>query len=285
MLLRRSILSGIGVSTIYNILNIRSNVSAAVQPSFAELFSEAIANPDLLEATRQEREGLAAEFDLYVTRAIAPRYRPSDRKISDDGIKLIVAFEVTGRSRYEQLYQRPIWPRGSSGVTIGIGYDVGYVTTAWLREDWRHILSEDQLTLLEQACGIKGKPAADVALRLDVIRIGWEDAYKQFTMNSLPRFTAETLAALPNADKLSDDCLAALVSLDYNRGPSFKNTGDRYREMRAIRLHMVNEEYDRIPGELRSMSRLWRGSDVSGLVTRRELEAALFEKGLTSVSR
>jgi GH24 family phage-related lysozyme (muramidase) len=99
---------------------------------------------------------------------------------------------------------------------------------------------------------------------------------------SLPRYVAETISVLPNADKLSDDSLGSLVSLVYNRGPSFKLLGDRYTEMRAIRLHMVNEEYDLIPAEIRRMAHLYTDNpDTAGLVTRRNLEAALFEKGLS----
>jgi GH24 family phage-related lysozyme (muramidase) len=44
---------------------------------------------------------------------------------------------------------------------------------------------------------------------------------------------------------------------------------------------MVNEEYNLIPAQIRSMSRLWANQPgMEGLVIRRNLEAALFEKGL-----
>jgi hypothetical protein len=279
MLDRRTALIGIGMSAIALGEPILARAQSA-NGSFTQLFDDAIKKPDILEATRQVREGLVIEFDLYETKAIAPRYKPSGRKISDDAVNLIIAFEVTNQSRYERLYQLPVWPRGRSGVTIGIGYDVGYSTPEWLREDWGGLLSERDLSTLQEACTITGPRAADIIPRLTAIRIPWVDAYKQFTTTSLPRFTAETIAALPNNSKLSEDSLGALVSLVYNRGPSFKLVGDRYREMRAIHLDMVNEEYDRIPDEIRNMQRLWKDdSDTAGLVTRRILEAALFEKG------
>jgi GH24 family phage-related lysozyme (muramidase) len=46
---------------------------------------------------------------------------------------------------------------------------------------------------------------------------------------------------------------------------------------------MVNEDQVLIPAEIRSMARLWANEPgMAGLVIRRNLEAALFEKGLKS---
>ena len=42
----------------------------------------------------------------------------------------------------------------------------------------------------------------------------------------------------------------------------------------AGRQHMVDREFAKIPGELRSMKRLW--PDLPGLQKRRDLEADLF---------
>jgi hypothetical protein len=50
--------------------------------------------------------------------------------------------------------------------------------------------------------------------------------------------------------------------------------------MRAIRQHMAERRFDRIPDEFRSMKRLWRGKGLDGLLGRRDREAALFETGL-----
>ena len=49
--------------------------------------------------------------------------------------------------------------------------------------------------------------------------------------------------------------------------------------MRNIKTHMTDKEFDKIPDELRAMTRLWPGT---GLVARRKAEAALFELGLAS---
>ena len=67
----------------------------------------------------------------------------------------------------------------------------------------------------------------------------------------------------------------------YNRGAAFSSLGDRYAEMRAIKVHMVNNNPENIPAEFRSMKRLWVGKGLDGLLARRDREAKLFERGLT----
>jgi GH24 family phage-related lysozyme (muramidase) len=85
-------------------------------------------------------------------------------------------------------------------------------------------------------------------------------------------------AALPNCDKLSPDSLGAIVSLAYNRGASF---GPGRPEMHNIYNHMVAQQFDKIPAEFVSMTRLWpKGGD---LYRRRLHEAELFKAGLVSV--
>jgi GH24 family phage-related lysozyme (muramidase) len=99
-----------------------------------------------------------------------------------------------------------------------------------------------------------------------------------FLGRDMPKWEAIVIKALPNATQLAPDSFGALVSLAYNRGPSFSTVGDRYREMRAIRDHLANQQFDEIPDDFRSMRRLW--PNVVGLRNRRDHEAALFEKGL-----
>ncbi|MCC7695762.1 hypothetical protein [Janthinobacterium sp. EB271-G4-7A] len=252
----------------------------AQSDAFDTLLRQAINDPSLLEATRTSREGFGEQYE---SRAIAPRTPLSSRAISEAAITLITTFEVTDRARYEAKFQQPIWPAGESGVTIGIGYDLGYVTADWLNEDWEARLADGELATLRKVCGLRAEEARDALAQVRDVAVPWDIADQQFRTRLLPRYVALTLARLPNTDKLSDDSLGALVSLVYNRGASFRKDGLRYREMRMIRQHMVNEAYDAIPAELRAMARLWTGvPNMRGLVLRRELEAALFERGLKS---
>src|SRR5215471_4173001 len=80
-------------------------------------------------------------------------------------------------------------------------------------------------------------------------------------------------------------CFGVLVSLVYNRGASLTDStsrpGDR-QEMRDIRDAVASRQFDKIPGLLRSMERLWPLGN--GLRSRREQEAELFEAGLGCTS-
>ena len=126
-----------------------------------------------------------------------------------------------------------------------------------------------------------GLPAADLVPKLADVIVGWDAATTVFLRRSVPAFVGTTERALPNTDLLGLDCLGALASFVYNRGPTFNRDGDRFREMRAIRDHMADRAFHLIPGELRSMRRVWQDKPQSaGLLVRRDVEADLFERGL-----
>ena len=61
---------------------------------------------------------------------------PSSTPISAAAVDLLVASEVSSRAFYERRLVHPIWPQGRSGITIGIGYDVGTVSAGTLKADW-----------------------------------------------------------------------------------------------------------------------------------------------------
>lgn len=200
---------------------------------------------------------------------------------SQAAIDEIVSDEVTGRNAYTRLYQRPTWPEGASGVTIGIGYDLGYASREEIQDDWGKYVSPAMLQAMLSVCGVHGEPARIAAQQVrNDISIPFDVAMQVFENHDIPKWTARLRAALPNTDKLSPDSFGALLSLVYNRGCSFTLQGDRYREMRNIKTWMEHQEFQRIPGEIRSMKRLWN----NGLVARREREAALFERGLNAKS-
>jgi GH24 family phage-related lysozyme (muramidase) len=204
---------------------------------------------------------------------------PSDLPISDTSKQLITAFEVSSEAIYKQKYQRPTWPGGMSGVTIGIGYDIGYVKAGELRSDWSGVLEESQIESLTVACGRTNISAKELISELSSVSVSWENATQEF-QQELKKYVALTQKGLPNFTALSEGCRGSLVSLVYNRGPAFDAPGNRYAEMRNIHQHMLLKHFDKIPGEIRAMERLW--PDVKGLIKRREAEANLFEAGLGS---
>jgi hypothetical protein len=198
---------------------------------------------------------------------------------SKAAIDLIVAEEVSSQATYIAKYQHPEWPGGASGVTIAIGYDCGYSTPQQIHADWADKLPATMVEALQGIAGLHGSPASSHAHELrGVVTVPWDAAMAVFLGRDIPKWEAIVAHALPNTDKLAPDSFGALVSLAYNRGPSFSTPGDRYAEMRSIHQHMAGQTFSLIPGDFRHMKRLW--PNVVGLRLRRDHEAALFQKGL-----
>ena len=197
---------------------------------------------------------------------------------SQTAVDLIVEEEVSSSALYTKLYSGFSWPGGASGPTVGIGYDTGYTTPDEILRDWAGLINSAGMAQLVIAQGKKSATAAVfVSQNKNSVVIPWSAAYLEFQNREIPKWEQKLAFALPNTDSLTADSFGALVSLIYNRGTGgFTLPGERYSEMRAIKACMANKLYDKIPAQIRSMKRLW----TNGLVTRREREAALFERGL-----
>ena len=190
---------------------------------------------------------------------------------SQKAFDLILSFEGMGQPRQ--------WPGGESGVTIGFGYDLGYVNAAQFQSDWGDRLSVDVMTRLKTALGLKGIPAKNKAATLGDVRIDRDVALVVFTNKTVPAYEAQTRAAFPGFDALPTDAQGALVSLVFNRGASM--TGDRRSEMRAIRDAVPRGDLQEIADQLRAMKRLWKGQGLDGLLRRRDAEADMVEACIT----
>lgn len=260
--------------------------AAALREQFDNLLQSVASNQEMVDAARGDRErrivALLSPADVLAA-GLPTRLPPSTTSISQRASDLIIQLEVSSEQLYTKSYTHPTWPFGQSGVTIGIGYDIGYVTRDFLKDDWQDFIVGDSVERLSAVCGLKGEAANDALSSVRDIEVDWPSAFGQFVKKTQPLYVAETEAALPNTNLLSADSLGALVSLVYNRGASFANAGDRYEEMRNIKTHMTDKEFGKIPAELRSMKRLWADQpNLAGLVNRRELEALLFQHGLAS---
>jgi hypothetical protein len=200
-------------------------------------------------------------------------------KSSPRAVLLIVTEEDGDQDYYLKTEQHFDWPGGSSGPTVGVGYDCGYETPESIRADWGPFVDAATLAALIGASGHRGSDGARyVAVHRHAITIPWDVALKQFQAHELPKWELITATHLPNTDKLSGDSFGALVSLTYNRGPSYDLPGQRFSEMRNIKAHMAAQRFDLIPNEFLSMRRLWpKGGD---LWNRRGHEAVLFRDGL-----
>ena len=74
------------------------------------------------------------------SRQLAVPTLPAGRAlISKEAYDLIVQYECGGQVYYTSRLSNPTWPGGASGVTIGIGYDLGYNAVDQIRKDWAHL--------------------------------------------------------------------------------------------------------------------------------------------------
>ena len=189
---------------------------------------------------------------------------------SQKAFDLILSFEGMGQPKQ--------WPGGESGVTIGFGYDLGFVTAAKFQEDWGDQLPADVMTKLKTAIGLKGIPAKNKAAQLKDVKIDRAPSLVVFTERTVPQYEAQTRAAFPGFDALPNYAQGALVSLVFNRGASMK--GDRRTEMRAIRDAVKIGDLQEIADQLRKMKRLWVGQGLDGLLRRRDAEADMVEASI-----
>jgi GH24 family phage-related lysozyme (muramidase) len=176
---------------------------------------------------------------------------------------------------YEGIDQPCEFPGGDSGVTIGLGYDLGYESAGDFENDWKPCLSDDDFTTLSQCIGLKGTNAKAKCSELKAIKIKSSDAQKVFLERSVPKYQKLTQQAFPGVDDLPADAQGALFSLVYNRGTSMN--GDSRAEMRAIRDLVPKGDLQGIADQIRAMKRLWEGKGLDGLLKRRDAEADLVE--------
>jgi len=199
--------------------------------------------------------------------------------VSKKAIDLIIQHEVGGRAYYDKKLQAPIWAGGESGVTIGMGYDLGYNSDKQFMLDWSGVINLNYINALRPTIGIKGIQAKAM-LKGEIlnVRIPYNTAYEVFVKSSLPRYYAMTKKIYPNMDLLNDDTKGALVSVVYNRGNRLE--GDSRAEMRAIVDLIATQDYEGIAEQIEKSKRLWEGKGLDGLVTRRESEADLVRESM-----
>lgn len=196
-------------------------------------------------------------------------------------VEEIIREEDSSEAYFKAHYQLPEWPGGASGVTILLGFDLGYTTHDRLDALLKGKIPDAMLAACQSCVGITGPAAHDAMMRVrNLIDLPWSVALDVFLHNDMPLWIATCQKYLPNFDQLPPDCKGMLVSLAYNRGASFNNIGDRYREMRAIKADMVSKNFKDIPNQFISMARLWPSNN--GVHGRRLREAAIFQKALAA---
>ena len=194
----------------------------------------------------------------------------------------VVAKSAAFLIKVETLQVHPYWPGGVSGVTLGVGWDIGYHDPAELRRIWA-ALGKDALERLDMAAGKKGEAAHAVIAQLKSIDVPAEIS-KQVLSDSLngyyyPFITGHFsgLASLPA------EAQVVLISLVFNRGVSmghepdwrFSKEVDSRWEFRELRRDVQEADLFAIYTHLGTMKRLWEKSGGRGLRIRRRDEQAL----------
>jgi len=205
--------------------------------------------------------------------------------LNNKSLDLILEFEVGGgENYYNKFLKSPAWPGEQSGVTIGVGYDLGYVNKTEFTNDWKELPQKD-FDRLYKVVGIKGIAAKDLIRGLKDISIPWDLSLKVFMNKTVTKFYNLTRETFPNFDNLPEDAKGGLVSLVFNRGNSLE--GDRRREMKLIRDGMkLVSTFDQkaltfIANQIRNMKRIWAGGSIEkGMSRRRDAEAKLIEDSL-----
>ncbi len=193
--------------------------------------------------------------------------------LSKKGFDQLINHEISSPQYYNLRLQKPVWPGGGSGVTIGIGYDLGYNRKSQIQRDWSPYLSDKELQLLISVAGRKGNDAKKILKSVRYIRIPYQVAATVFSESTLPHYAKAAHKTYKGIDKLLPDAQAAIVSLVYNRGTRL--SGSKRKEMKAIQALVKQQKYDEIADQIVSMKRLWEGTGLNGLLKRRDDEAKL----------
>jgi len=193
--------------------------------------------------------------------------------LSTKGIQAIIMWETGGESYYDK---NPEWPGEQSGITIGVGWDLGHTSATETSRAWAPHLNAATLSLLVSVSGRKGEAAKEALPHVRHLVVPWMSALAVFENVTIPVWYMKTLRIYPQVVDLPGDCAAALVSLCFNRGTSL--SGERRREMSNIQALLRTGNLKEVSKQFREMKRLWPKTE--GLRRRRDEEADLFESGL-----
>lgn len=204
--------------------------------------------------------------------------------VTKKGIDQLIEFEISSESYYNKKLKNPIWPKGQSGITIGIGYDLGYTTVKDFLSDWGGRILEKEIKLLTTVVGLKGEKANQSLNKVKNIEIKYVDAKEVFYIKTLPKYAKETANAFPGILNLFPDAQSMLLSVIYNRGNKINapqtgiDAGKEQREIRRlINNNLKEKDIEAISQQILLMKRLVNPQIHPGLITRRNKEAEIIK--------
>ena len=168
----------------------------------------------------------------------------------------------------------PYWPKGSSGITLDPGFDLGQVNIQLVKDYYKDILSSDEIESLSKASGVKGEAAK---MLLDAnpgwknIKISRDEASKVFPVAADKYWKGITRCypALLNTDTPAS-VQTAYLSLAYNRGYSSKG-------FNILAAPLKSKNWIALADELGNMQ---QDHKLEGIRKRRRMEADLIRNGL-----
>jgi GH24 family phage-related lysozyme (muramidase) len=187
---------------------------------------------------------------------------PTFLAISDLGVKFIWKEEYV-----DGISERLHWPRGSSGVTLGAGYDMKERTKQQVAADLRSIgvcMSDSEK--VAEGAGLEGQAANGFVKRQRKTLVLSEMQALKLLKLILPSYESivRHLVKVPLLQNEYD----ALVSFAYNPGGRFN------RVARCINNRRIREAMEHVTAANTS-----GGEVAKGLVARRKREVELFLKG------
>ena len=149
---------------------------------------------------------------------------------SRKSLDLIVRSEISSEAHYRRELAQPTWPGASSGVTIGIGYDLGFTSQTQIEKDWRGRIRDAELDRLIETQGVGGAAAAALIPRLRDITIPLSEAKEVFFQSSLPTYEKKVARIYPEVKGLPADAQGGLTFARVQ-----PRAGPRYRVRRVGR--------------------------------------------------
>ncbi len=208
--------------------------------------------------------------------------------LATNGVAFIALEETGGLEYYNTVTRWPHFPGYSSGVTIGVGFDLRFNSDSTFRQLWSEHLPAEFLEELAQDIGKPGTKKRVKELKRLGVEVPFKTAWPVFVAKTLPLFHAQTQSIYQSLERLPELCRSVLVSIVFNRGSSL--AGSRRKEMRRIRDILIEADDQglhkpkrkmilaEVEDEIVSMKRLW--GPGSGVHKRRQSEANLWRAGL-----
>ena len=233
---------------------------------------------DLEESVVEDNDCDVREDKIKYQEVVKPF--ETSNELHHKGIAFIAKYEISSKSYYNKCLKSPTYPGGASGVTIGIGYDLGHTPENQFRRDWRGKLPTGMFRKLSSVLTIKGRSAKGRINSLSNIEIPYDVALDVFENSTVQVWYAKALRVFPALGNLHPDAQTALVSLCFNRGASLTGTNregmaDIATVLSDVQKELTVEDYKKLAQIIVDMKPIWEGRGLDGLLARRDAEAEL----------